>query len=100
MVCLVSNWASAVSGSFLNCFFLNHVSAGRSFDAFRADEQVSLLWSFAIVSVQSNVLCSSRCLKAGLVGRAGRAATPPSLYGTRKLLSLGGQNFQWQWLGR
>lgn len=74
---------------FLEMFF-NHVLAGRSFDAFRADEQVSLLWSFAIVSVQSNVLCSSRCLKVGPVGRAGRAALSPCLHGTRKLLSLGG----------
>eukprot|EP00435_Cladocopium_sp_Y103_P039977 s111_g10.t2 len=37
--------------------------AERSFDAFRVDEQVSLLWSFAIVSLPSDTLCSSPCLK-------------------------------------
>ncbi|CAL1139081.1 unnamed protein product [Cladocopium goreaui] len=37
--------------------------AERSLDAFRVDEQVSLLWSFAIVSLPSDTLCSSPCLK-------------------------------------
>ena len=38
---------------------------GRSLDAFRVDEQISLLWSFAIVSLPSDTLCSSPCLKVG-----------------------------------
>lgn len=50
----------------------------RSFDAFRADEQVSLLWSFAVLGVQWDELQAVRGMwKMPRASRVGKKEAPP-----------------------